>query len=194
MFAPAAVKDERNRKPRLLCDHSWPWSGWPSVNDTTVPHAPPKAMQFGRALQRLLWLIRHANPRFGPPKANKQDLKDGYYRLFLKASDSLRLALILPNYQGKPQLVAVPLSCTMGWVQSPPTFCVMSETVCDLANNAIRSGKTPVPHRLDSKAAALDDYNMSWDAAPRTPEETEADRTLQALPGVTPLCSTLVYM
>ncbi len=75
----------------------------------------------------------------------------------------------------------------MGWVQSPPTFCVMSETVCDLANKAFRSGKTPVPHRLDSEAAALDDYNMSWDAAPRTPEETEADRTLQALPGVTPL-------
>jgi hypothetical protein len=116
MFAPAAVKDERDRKPRLLCDHSWPWLGWLSVNDTTIPHAPPEAMQFGRTLQRLLWLIRHANPKFGPPKTNKQDLKDGYYRLFLRALDCLRLALVLPKFEGEPQLIAIPLACTMCWV------------------------------------------------------------------------------
>ena len=33
MLSPAAVKEERERKPRLLCDHSWPWAGWPSIND-----------------------------------------------------------------------------------------------------------------------------------------------------------------
>jgi hypothetical protein len=37
-FSPAAVKDERDRKPRLLCDHSWCL-----VNDDTVPHAPPRS-------------------------------------------------------------------------------------------------------------------------------------------------------
>ena len=60
MFSPSAVKDERNRKPRLLCDHSWQWLGWDSVNESTVPHAPPKAMQFGLMLPRLLWL--HVRP------------------------------------------------------------------------------------------------------------------------------------
>ena len=54
MFSPAAVKDERDRKPRLLCDHSWSWPEWPSVNETTVPHAPAEAMQFGRTLPRIL--------------------------------------------------------------------------------------------------------------------------------------------
>ena len=48
---PAAVKDERDRKPRLLCDHSWDW-GWPSLNETTIPNAPAEAMQFGSTLPR----------------------------------------------------------------------------------------------------------------------------------------------
>ena len=25
MFSPAAAKEERDQKPRLLCNHSWPW-------------------------------------------------------------------------------------------------------------------------------------------------------------------------
>ena len=49
MLSPAAVKEERDRRPRLLCDHSWDF-GWPSINEVTKPHAPPEAMQFGHAL------------------------------------------------------------------------------------------------------------------------------------------------
>jgi hypothetical protein len=48
-LSPVAVKEERQRKPCLLCDHSWN-----PVNETTVPHAPPEAMQFGGALHRIL--------------------------------------------------------------------------------------------------------------------------------------------
>jgi hypothetical protein len=54
-LSPAAVKEERERKPRILCDHSW----YP-VNETTLPHAPPEAMQFGGTLGRLLHSARHA--------------------------------------------------------------------------------------------------------------------------------------
>ena len=88
MLSPAAVKEERDRKPRLLCDHSWPWP-WGSVNEATVAHAPPEAMQFGGALPRLLYYVRHQNPRFGPLKGAKHDIKDGYYRMFLKVLDCL---------------------------------------------------------------------------------------------------------
>ena len=49
MLSPAAVKEERERKPRILCDHSWN-----PVNEKTLPHAPPEAMQFGGTLQRIL--------------------------------------------------------------------------------------------------------------------------------------------
>ena len=34
MLLPAAIKEEREHKPRLLCDHSWDW-GWPAINETT---------------------------------------------------------------------------------------------------------------------------------------------------------------
>ena len=33
------------------------------------------------------------------------------------------------------QLIAFPLVLPMGYVESPPYFCAITETVCDLANN-----------------------------------------------------------
>ena len=56
-LSPCSVKEERERRPRLLCDHSWF-----STNENTLPNAPPQAMQFGRALERILHDARHANP------------------------------------------------------------------------------------------------------------------------------------
>ena len=180
-LAPAAVKEERERKPRLLCDLSWPWEGWSSVNEATVPHAPPESMQFGRTLARLLHEIRHANPRFGSPKLAKHDIKDGFYRMFLHARDCLRLALVLPSYEGEEPLIGIPLACPMGWVQSPPTFCTMSETVCDLANAAIRSNHNPSQHRLEELAHKLDDTDRSWTPRPKEPEVLQAEQVLSSL-------------
>ena len=183
MLSPAAVKEERERKPRLLCDHSWPWSGWTSVNDSTLAHAPPEAMQFGRTLTRLLTDIRHSNPKFGPVRTAKYDIKDGFYRLFLRARECLRLSLVLPKYEGETQLVAIPLACTMGWVQSPPTFCTMSETVCDITNKAIRESKATAipPHRLETAAATEDDLSFSPEPRAREPEDSTANKALQAV-------------
>ena len=48
-LSPAAVKVERARKPRLLCDHSW----YP-INETTISRAPQESMQFGGTLARIL--------------------------------------------------------------------------------------------------------------------------------------------
>ena len=95
-------------------------------------------MQFGGALPQILFYARHANPKFGPARANKNDVKDAFYRMHLKLSHCPKLASIMPRYEGEPQLVAIPMSCTMGWVQSPPTFCAVSETICDVADANIR--------------------------------------------------------
>jgi hypothetical protein len=54
--------------------------------------------------------------------------------MFLKADDCIQLAIILPKYEGEPQLIAVPMAATMGWTESPPVFSVMSETVADVTN------------------------------------------------------------
>ena len=179
MLWPAAVKEERDRKPRLLCDHSWPW-GWPSLNECTEHHAPPEAMQFGATLPRLLYYLRHSNPRCGPVRSMKLDVKDSFYRMFLAAIASLKLALIMPKYEGEPQLVALPMACTMGWVQSPPTFCAMSETVCDIANARIAKSSTQCPdHRLEPAASANDDLSPSMTPRPRGEEDRLADLALE---------------
>ena len=97
MLSPAAIKDKCDCKPQFLCDHYWQW-GWPSVNDSTIPHSPPEAMQFGLTLDRLLFKMRHADPKFGPVRISKADIEDGFYHLFLNAQDCLRLAIVLPRY------------------------------------------------------------------------------------------------
>ena len=176
-LSPAAVKDERDRKPRLLSDHTWY-----TTNELTLPHAPPEAMQFAGALPRLLTNIRRANPRYGPIRLAKHDVKDGFYRMFLNPSHCMRLTLVAPRYEGEEPLVAIPMSCTMGWVQSPPTFCAMSETAADVARLAIEADpRGGLPHRLSEIAATHDDLSENPKAEPRESEDLEASRRLAAL-------------
>ena len=67
----------------------------------------------------------------------------------------------------------------MGWVQSPPTFSTMSETICDLANRYIRQhGLRVEPHRLEELAAPMDDLSASPTPRSRSEEDTLADLTL----------------
>jgi hypothetical protein len=178
--SPAAVKEERERKPRLLCDHSWN-----PVNEDTLPHAPPEALQFGGTLNRLLRDIRHADPAYGPVHLSKYDIKDGYYRMFLRANDCPRLAIIMPRYEGEEQLIAIPMACTMGWVQSPATFCTMSETIADLTNAREGAKLKPVPHRLEELAAVQDCIQTEARMAPRDVEDWPANAALRALAGLT---------
>jgi hypothetical protein len=61
---------------------------------------------------------------------------------------ALSLACLLPKDASEPQLVAIPLALPMGWVESPPYFCAVTETIADLANS--RLSRTQVPyHRLE---------------------------------------------
>jgi len=73
--APLGVIPQRDRRPRLIVDYTFY-----DLNKDTLFMAPYEAMQFGRALERVLYLVRHANPRFGPLFLNKVDLSDGFMR------------------------------------------------------------------------------------------------------------------
>ena len=73
-LSPLGVKEERERRPRLVVDHTWF-----GVNDATVPHTPKEAMQFGAALPRILHKVRHSNPAHGPVYMAKVDISDGFY-------------------------------------------------------------------------------------------------------------------
>ena len=167
-LSPAGIKEERERRPRVVIDHTWY-----GVNDNTEPSPFLPAMQFGGTLPRILWRLRHADPRYGPVHMAKYDVADGFYRLHLNANDAPKLAVILPAYPGEPQLIAIPLSTTMGWVSSPPTFCAASETIADLSNKALARGEPAAPHRLEAVAKALDEPTPATASERRDDQPTD---------------------
>ena len=61
----------------------------------------------------------------------------------------------MPHYNDKTQLITVPLSLTMGWTSSPPTFCTTSETVVDMANDSIIQPPL-LPHCMEKLASPHD--------------------------------------
>ena len=90
----------------------------------------------------------------------KCDLKDGFYRLFLRAADCPRLGILLPTYEGEPPMIAIPMACTMGWTESPPTFSTGSEMACDIVNAAIQtSSGRALPHWLEQLATEGDNLS-----------------------------------
>ena len=133
-ISPLGSIPQRDRRPRLINDLSFY-----QVNEDTVKFAPPGSMQFGKALERLLHKIRHANPEYGPVYMNKIDIADGFYRMWLRPDSSPALACAMPQYEGEPQLVAIPIALPMGWAESPPSFCAMTETI---AEKPLRTSRT----------------------------------------------------
>ena len=187
-LSPLGVVPQRNRRPRLIVDYSF--SG---VNQETVRMAPPEAMQFGRALQRVMTNIVHADPRYGPCKLAKIDIADGFYRMWVRIADIVKLGVILPCSHGGPSLVAFPLVLPMGWVESPPYFTVITETACDLANAAVRTGLPAAPHRLETLAAESRPENAQERPYPSDWAAQQASFDHQSMP-TAPLAVADVYV
>ena len=117
-LSPMGVVPQRDRRPRAIVDFTF--SG---VNGNTLPTlAPSDSMQFGRALDRILFRIHHANRHFGPVQLIKVDIADGFYRIKVAASHMPTLSVAFPSAPGEPPLVAIPFVLPMGWVSSPPFF------------------------------------------------------------------------
>ena len=146
--SPMGVVPQHERRPRPIVDYSFS-----DVNTDTVKLAPNEAMQFGRALERIIRLVVLSNPRFGPVQFMKLDIADGFYRVWLRIDDVPTLAVAIPTLPGEAPMLALPLALPMGWTQSPPAFCAVTETIADLANQRLRQ-TTPVrPHPFDKLAA-----------------------------------------
>ena len=67
--------------------------------------------------------------------------------------------------------------CTMGWAESPPAFCAMSETVADLANANSYKNNVP-PHRLEPHCEPKDEWNQPPLASAALPTDTPTDAPL----------------
>lgn len=161
-LSPLGVVPQRDRRPRTICDYTFF-----NVNADTIQLAPPEAMQFGRALPRLLQRILHASPGLGPVYLSKIDVADGFYRIGIRPNNMLKLAVIFPTRPGEEPLIALPLTLPMGWLESPPYFNAATETIADLANATL--GQRHPPHRLDATAETPGDAPPAVEPAQLTP-------------------------
>jgi len=145
--SPMGVIPQPSRRPRTIVDYTWA-----GINADTLDWHPREAMQFGRALQRMLQDIVQADPRFGPVYLMKVDIADGFYRVAVNINDIPKLGVAFPVQPGETPLVGLPLTLPMGWQSSPPYFCVPTETITDVANTRVLRHRHPGPHHLDSVA------------------------------------------
>jgi len=146
-LSSAGLVPRRDRRDRLIIHYTW--SG---VNGATLCLAPD-SMQFERALNRVLQQTYEADPKHGPVNMMKIDIADGCYHIWLSVADIPKLSVALQVGPDGVQLVAFPLVLPMGWVESPPYFCAVTETVADLVNRTLDE-QHPIAehHRLDEVA------------------------------------------
>ena len=66
----------------------------------------------------------------------------------------LKLAVAVPTtLADKDPLISVPMVLPMGWMESPPAFCPVTETIADLANAKIAQGYIPAPYHCHKAVA-----------------------------------------
>ena len=118
-LSPIGVIPQRERRPRTIVDYSFH-----GINQDTVSLAPT-SMQFGRAFDRFLHRLHHADSRRGPTFLMKLDLADAFMRVPLQLHSIPTLGALLPRHPNEPPLIAFPLVLPMGWVDSPPFFCAI---------------------------------------------------------------------
>ena len=98
-----------------------------------------------------MYLVWHANPQYGPVHLGKVDLADGFYREWLTLDAILMLVVIFPKHPNEEQMVALPFSLPMGWVESVPYFCTVTKMIADLANG-LPTNKWIPPHLMEELA------------------------------------------
>jgi hypothetical protein len=182
-LSPIGCVPQDGRRPRMIVDYSF-WG----LNEETVKMAPEGAMQFGTAPLRIREALMRANPKYGKVHMYKNDMSDGFYRIRLSTTGSLKLGVILPRFPDLPQLVALPLVLPMGWTESPPWFCAFTETIADLANQDLQRNKRVPKHPLE-KAAAVTDFEVKDEAPVRPIPKSHRPLTYRC-----PLCKVEVFV
>ena len=112
-----------------------------SVNQTTKKTAPQEAMdQLGHSLMYIIHVFAEAD---GDTKIimDKWDTKDGCWRLDCQEGEERNFYYVLPQPEGQPTKIVVPISLQIGWIELPPFFCVVSKMG---RNVAAQYTETPV--------------------------------------------------
>jgi hypothetical protein len=144
-LSPLGVVPQRGHRPQTISDFSFF-----GVSHETVSVSPEECMHFGRAFWRILRHLKYDNPHLGPVYVSKIEMSDGFYRIWVRASDFPKLGVLFPSADGDEYLVGFPLVPSMGWTEDPKVFTAATEMVADVANSALSSGSTFRPHQLES--------------------------------------------
>ena len=138
-ISPVAMVPHQSRPYRAILDLSFPVKlspseTVPSVNSTTQKSAPQGAIdQLGHVLPRIIHAFASTDDDATIFMA-KWDIKDGFWRLDCEAGEEWNFSYVLPSsVESGDIILVVPTSLQMGWIESPPYFCVASETARDVA-------------------------------------------------------------
>jgi hypothetical protein len=144
----------------------------PWVNATTIKNAPKGAIdQLGHSLTQIIhaFAVVEKDARIF---MTKWDIKDSFWRLDPEDGAEWNFAYVLPQHPGQPCYLVVPTSLQMGWVESPPFFCVASEMARDVAQDYCKmaTGTLP-PHKFTHNVIGNQAYNElpEWDDLPIPP-------------------------
>ena len=128
----------------------------PSVNENSEKTAPGGAIdQIGHVLLSLIHAFSES-PYCAKIFQATQDINDGFWRLDCKEGEERKFCYVLPHNPGMPIKPAVPTLLQMGLIESPTSFCTVSEMGRDVAEKYIQ---TPVESLTDHNFVELVELN-----------------------------------
>ena len=132
----------------------------PSVNENNSFTAPQHSMhQLDKVLPWLIDSVDRAPVDDGNMLFSKLDIKDGYWRIIVERDKHLNFAYVLPNIPGARIRIFIPSALQIRWSESPPFFCIATETPQGLAeDNAERLWGSLAPHPLEDIILLLDKW------------------------------------
>ena len=142
-ISPLAAVPHKSRAFRLIHDLSFqlhhasgalPKKEYLAVNNfSDTDHVPHHSMfELGNVIPRLLHHMATADPNT-PIFFTKIDIKDGYWRLRIRKDHEWNFVYTLPKLSPEQEtILAICLTLAMGWIDSPPYFCAVTETARDI--------------------------------------------------------------
>jgi len=113
--------------------------------------APRGALdKLGQALSRIIHAFAKADEDAKIFMA-KWDIKDGFWWMDCEKGEEYNFAYVLPQEEGMPITLVIPTSLQMGWVESPPYFCAVTETARDIVSDYCDTPVGSLPHHKFAK-------------------------------------------
>ena len=122
-------------KDRLTHDQSWKWGSGTSVN-SHVQRELLQECRYGFCIQRIInWAVAVRRKYLGQRiLASKIDYKSAYHRVILNFATALKMATQLPD----KEIAFITLRLTFGGAPCPFVWSIISEMICDLANELLK--------------------------------------------------------